>query len=444
MKLRISVFTLFALFCFNGSLKAQEMEELVLTRIKTYYKVNFEGELLFERECAGCHGIQDKVIAAPLAEVHKKRPKEWVLQFLMNPASLEFSDDEHSTAYRDEYGSLSHQVSRDLGEKEYNQILDFIESESDGEPDFDKSKLKEDYYAIADNHTIKSGDYYKYLPKGGISYHLIYSHTGLPWEIVEVNDRFGDKRDPGTLKNGNGTILKYDEYANLESSTNYINGIRTGSYIQYFDGGQKELQGNYTNGKANGVWTYYYTSGEIKNQINYIDGRIISNKEGDRPDYQPGVSSKSVELLKNNSRTNNTTTTPVQTQSVVVQKLYPSNEKIEWESPSSMDVSLKSLGAGFFDQYVRGVKEDIYANASPAFRTYHPPTVMDNYFRTLEGLGGLEYYQLNNVGKTTVNGKTILLFNYIVKFASREINMYLNFVDAAGGYVLDGWSFDLR
>ena len=48
--------------------------------------------------------------------------------------------------------------------------------------------------------------------------------NGKPWNAIANYTAGGQKRDPGTLKNGNGTILLYDDDGSVRETLRYIGG----------------------------------------------------------------------------------------------------------------------------------------------------------------------------------------------------------------------------
>jgi antitoxin component YwqK of YwqJK toxin-antitoxin module len=65
-----------------------------------------------------------------------------------------------------------------------------------------------------------------YYPNGQVWIEQIYK-KGKSWSVVANYTEKGQKRDPGTLKNGNGTIIFYNEDGSVRETTNYINGVES-------------------------------------------------------------------------------------------------------------------------------------------------------------------------------------------------------------------------
>ncbi len=420
----------------NGQIRVIEriVENPETTEVKTYYKTQYKGDLLFQKHCTSCHSFDERVIGAPLRDIHLIRDFDWLRTFLSNPQKLDVSDDAISRAYKAEYGSITHETNQSLSITDIENIILFIQEESDG-ADFDQSRLKEDYIAFEKNIDIKTGDYRYYHPNGKLSHHYIYNN-GLPWKVVEVNDPFGVPVQKGTLNNGSGTLYIYDEYGNKESVTTFRNGFRNGEYKQYFDGGKIELLGFYNDGKANGTWTYFYPSGEVKNYLRYVDGRIVSNQDDTKNDkYQRGVADQ--RLANTASAVINT---PVTSNKECVQ-MFPYNKALFVAEPSASDATFTALGDKFFQTMLADTFDELYLNATSNFKKYHPPVILDMYKKELSNYGKMNYYRLDKTAATTDN--SIVLLTYIVTYSSIHVELNLNYIRSNGGYQLDGWSYEV-
>ena len=69
-----------------------------------------------------------------------------------------------------------------------------------------------------------------YYENGKVSTKAIYKsggkdHTGLRWEVIEGYDQNGNLLDLGTLKNGNGTWITYNQYGKRQYMKTYENGV---------------------------------------------------------------------------------------------------------------------------------------------------------------------------------------------------------------------------
>lgn len=62
-----------------------------------------------------------------------------------------------------------------------------------------------------------------YYPNGQVWIEEIYKE-GKHWTVVANYTEKGEKRNPGTLKNGNGTLILYNEDGTVRETTSYKNG----------------------------------------------------------------------------------------------------------------------------------------------------------------------------------------------------------------------------
>lgn len=63
-----------------------------------------------------------------------------------------------------------------------------------------------------------------YYPNGKIWIEQSYKQ-GKPWTVIANYDANGKKRNPGTLKNGNGTLILYNEDGAIRETVTYLNGV---------------------------------------------------------------------------------------------------------------------------------------------------------------------------------------------------------------------------
>jgi antitoxin component YwqK of YwqJK toxin-antitoxin module len=48
--------------------------------------------------------------------------------------------------------------------------------------------------------------------------------NGKSWKVISNFDNKGNKRNPGTLNNGNGTLILYNEDGSIRETLTYKNG----------------------------------------------------------------------------------------------------------------------------------------------------------------------------------------------------------------------------
>ncbi len=89
-----------------------------------------------------------------------------------------------------------------------------------GKKYYEDGKLMEDVNLL---NGVFDGIYKYYHPAGLLWIQKVYK-GGKAWEVVSNYTADGKLRDPGTLKNGNGTVLYYDEDGNIREVETYYNG----------------------------------------------------------------------------------------------------------------------------------------------------------------------------------------------------------------------------
>jgi len=86
---------------------------------------------------------------------------------------------------------------------------------------YEDGKIMEEVY-------FKNGEYDKtrkyYFPNGQLWIEQEYKN-GLRWNVIANYDEKGNKRNAGTLKNGNGTVILYNEDGTVSETLTYKNGI---------------------------------------------------------------------------------------------------------------------------------------------------------------------------------------------------------------------------
>tara|TARA_R110000796_G_scaffold63858_1_gene147658 strand:+ start:6216 stop:7322 length:1107 start_codon:yes stop_codon:yes gene_type:complete len=73
-----------------------------------------------------------------------------------------------------------------------------------------------------------NGRYVFYYSNGNIWSERLYKN-GFPWTVISNYDPKGNTQEMGTLKNGNGTLMIYNEKGDVISEDSYINGLFQGS-----------------------------------------------------------------------------------------------------------------------------------------------------------------------------------------------------------------------
>ena len=84
------------------------------------------GKSIFDSNCKICHSIgKGKMIGPDLSDIHEKREKDWLFQFITNSAALIESGDEMAVALYEEYDQLD-MPAHDLSDTELEDLLAYI------------------------------------------------------------------------------------------------------------------------------------------------------------------------------------------------------------------------------------------------------------------------------------------------------------------------------
>ncbi|CAN0343794.1 unnamed protein product, partial [Chrysoparadoxa australica] len=84
----------------------------------------------------------------------------------------------------------------------------------------------------------------------------------------------GEKKDPGTIKNGNGTLITYMADGKVDTNQTYVNGLLQGEYTAYFPSGAIKESGRYTQNQREGTWKQFHENGRLASEGKYIGGEM--------------------------------------------------------------------------------------------------------------------------------------------------------------------------
>ncbi|MDH3605157.1 MAG: cytochrome c, partial [Candidatus Tectomicrobia bacterium] len=92
-----------------------------------------EGEQLFKQVCAACHTINGgKLVGPDLANVHKRRPQEWLLSFIKASQSVINSGDEYAVKLFEEFNKIP-MPDNNYSDAQILSIIDYIVLNSPGD-----------------------------------------------------------------------------------------------------------------------------------------------------------------------------------------------------------------------------------------------------------------------------------------------------------------------
>ena len=87
------------------------------------------GETLFKNNCLVCHEIHEQKVGPALADIHNRRPVDWIKAFILNSQKVIQSGDEYAVNLYNEYNQTL-MTSFDFSDDELNAVIEYIKSET--------------------------------------------------------------------------------------------------------------------------------------------------------------------------------------------------------------------------------------------------------------------------------------------------------------------------
>jgi len=87
------------------------------------------GETLFRNNCLVCHAIHEQKVGPALADVHNRRPVDWIKSFIKNSQKVIQSGDEYAVNLYNEYNQTL-MTSFDFSDEELNSVIEYIKDET--------------------------------------------------------------------------------------------------------------------------------------------------------------------------------------------------------------------------------------------------------------------------------------------------------------------------
>lgn len=87
------------------------------------------GETLFKDNCQVCHKVHEQIIGPALADVHNRRPIEWIKSFVTNSQKVIQTGDEYAVDLYNQFNKTL-MTPFDFSDDELNSIIEYIESET--------------------------------------------------------------------------------------------------------------------------------------------------------------------------------------------------------------------------------------------------------------------------------------------------------------------------
>lgn len=87
------------------------------------------GQLLFKNNCQVCHEVHEEKIGPALADVHNRKPVEWIKSFISNSQKVIQGGDEYAVKLYNDYNQTL-MTSFDFSDEELNSVIEYIKNET--------------------------------------------------------------------------------------------------------------------------------------------------------------------------------------------------------------------------------------------------------------------------------------------------------------------------
>jgi TonB family protein len=110
---------------------------------------------------------------------------------------------------------------------------------------------------------------------------LVFNKANLVYNLGGSYDYNGKSREQGDLKDGNGTLITYQDSAVqiIASRISYKDGKRAGKATYYFLNGKTLKTGVFKDDKESGIWSYYEENGKLSFEWDFEKNPILTKEE---------------------------------------------------------------------------------------------------------------------------------------------------------------------
>ena len=158
-----------------------------------------------------------------------------------------------------------------------------------------KTKLKEHYFVLKDDHSKKEEEYVSYYADGKKEFIKHFHNNQLIDSFWHFNAN-GKLIEKCFYKDGNleGDRFLYNDSGVLITIEPHINGAFHGLYKSFYDNSKPKELGNYNYNKMEGEWKYFFDNGNLKEIVKYVGG----SENGDYKAFYPTGKLKSIGFYK--------------------------------------------------------------------------------------------------------------------------------------------------
>lgn len=131
LNFRRFVFTFASIFfiLLSTSLYSQETETTTSADSGLNEELVSIGETLFKNNCLVCHDVHAQKVGPALADIHNRRPVDWIKAFITNSQKVIQSGDEYAVKIYEEYNQTL-MTSFDFSDDELNAVIEYVKSET--------------------------------------------------------------------------------------------------------------------------------------------------------------------------------------------------------------------------------------------------------------------------------------------------------------------------
>lgn len=101
------------------------VKELALGEIDK--KLVSEGQVLFQKKCTTCHGLDQKSIGSALRGITKRRTPEWIMNMMLNPDGMINENKAAKELFEEMKVRMNPQ---DVNETDARKILEYLRTEN--------------------------------------------------------------------------------------------------------------------------------------------------------------------------------------------------------------------------------------------------------------------------------------------------------------------------
>lgn len=201
------------------------------------------------------------------------------------------------------YGKVNGQLKTYFEDGKIAGISTWINGSRDG-----KSKYFYNHGIVYQEETYRNGklegEQKTYFDNGQLKTTIIYKNDFV-WRVLVTDDSLGNKLDELTIDNGKGVLNAYYNNGQIQSQTDFVNGVPNGKSKFFFESGKEQGYITFVNGKKNGEVLFFHENGQIARTAIFKNDIIVGveqkyNQRGgiiSETFYKENLTTNDIELL---------------------------------------------------------------------------------------------------------------------------------------------------